>query len=93
MTISVEDRPARIRKRLEQALDPSELEIRDDSHLHQGHAGARGGGGHFAVRLRSVQFVGLNPLQRHRLVYAALTDMMPGEIHALSIQALTPSEP
>lgn len=75
----------RLRERL-LALEPSELELRDDSALHAGHAGAREGG-HFHVRIVSSQFVGLSPLARHRLVYAAVGDLMGRDVHALSIDA------
>lgn len=81
-----------IRERLESELAPSELEIRDDSHLHRGHAGARDGRGHFAVHVVSQAFDGLNRIQRHRLIYAALDSLMQTDIHALAITALTPSE-
>lgn len=73
------------------ALDPVQLDIRDDSALHAGHAGAAGGGGHFHIVIRSARFVGLAPLARHRLVYAALGDLMGTEIHALSIDARLPA--
>jgi BolA family transcriptional regulator, general stress-responsive regulator len=85
------DRLAAIRERLQQALAPVQLEIRDDSHHHAGHAG-HGGAGHFAALVVSEKFRGLNLVQRHRLVYQAVADLMPGEIHALSIQAHTPDE-
>lgn len=80
----------RMRVLLEAALAPSQLEIRDESAAHAGHAGARGGAGHFAVGICSAAFAGLSPLRRHRLVYDALSGMMPAEIHALSIDARTP---
>jgi BolA protein len=86
-----EDRILRIRLALE-ALSPRVLEIRDDSHKHAGHAGARDGRGHFSVQLVSAQFEGLPPLRRHRLVYDALGALMQTDIHALAIQARTPSE-
>ena len=79
-----------IRSRLQNALAPLQLEIRDDSALHAGHAGAREGG-HFHVAIISASFVGLAPLARHRLVYAALGDLMGQGIHALSIDARLPS--
>lgn len=82
-------RLARIRQRLQQALHPERLEIRDDGHLHIGHRQA-GGGGHFTVQISSARFHGHSTLARHRMVYAALEDMMPAEIHALSIQADIP---
>ena len=85
------DRVAAIRERLQQALAPAQLEIRDDSHQHAGHAG-HGGAGHFSVLVVSDQFRGRNLVQRHQLVYQAVADLMPQEIHALSIQAHTPDE-
>jgi BolA family transcriptional regulator, general stress-responsive regulator len=83
-------RVERIRAALETALQPTHLEIVDDSHLHAGHAGAAGGAGHFRVRIVSAAFAGRPPLQRHRMVYTALAALMPSEIHALSISAETP---
>lgn len=74
------------------ALDPSEIAIEDDSALHAGHEGAKSGGGHYRLRMVSERFSGLLPLARHRLVYDALGEMMQRDIHALSIQALTPDE-
>jgi BolA protein len=85
------DRVAALRERIERALAPARLEIRDDSHHHAGHAG-HGGAGHFAAFVVSERFRGLNPVQRHRLVYQAVADLMPAEVHALSIQAHTPDE-
>ena len=86
------DRVAAIRSKLQQALAPERLEITDDSHLHAGHAGAASGGGHFSVNIVSSRFKGCSTLARHRLVYQAVSDMMPGEIHALSIRARAPEE-
>ena len=85
-------RVALIEERLRRALEPQALQINDDSAAHAGHAGAREGGGPFTVLIVSRQFTGKALLQRHRLVYAALQDLMPGEIHALSIKAYTPEE-
>ncbi len=73
-------------------LSPEALEIVDDSALHAGHAGARDGGGHFRLRIVSHAFSGLGTLARHRLVYAALDELMPTRIHALSITALCPED-
>jgi BolA family transcriptional regulator, general stress-responsive regulator len=87
-----EGRVARMRAALEAALAPESLEIVDDSARHAGHAGARDGRGHFNVRIVSRAFAGLTPLARHRLVYAALGDMMQTDIHALSIFARAPGE-
>ena len=86
------DRVARIEARLRQQLAPDSLDIVDESAQHAGHAGARGGGGHFAATIVSNRFEGLNPIQRHRLVYEALGDLMKTDIHALSVRALTPKE-
>lgn len=85
------DRVARIEARLREALAPERIEIVDESSRHAGHAGARGGG-HFAVTLVSRRFEGLNTVQRHRLVYEALGEMMKTDIHALSLRALAPGE-
>ena len=86
------DRVQRIRTRLEAALQPSELEIIDDSHRHAGHAGARDGRGHFRVRVVTERFAGLPTLRRHQLVYECMAEMMQTDIHALSITALTPEQ-
>jgi len=81
-----------IRARLQEVFSPQQLVIDDDSAAHAGHAGARGGAGHFRVSIVSGQFSGLGAVARHRKVYEALTAMMGSEIHALSIQAKTPDE-
>jgi BolA protein len=72
-------------------LDPVTLEIRDDSAKHAGHAGAKEGG-HFAVNIVSPRFAGLSTMQRHRLVYDAVGNLMQRGIHALSIKASAPDE-
>jgi BolA protein len=74
------------------ALDPVEVELIDESHLHAGHAGAASGGGHFRLKIVSPRFEGLRLVMRHRLVYDSVHDMMHTEIHALAITALAPSE-
>ncbi|WP_317622921.1 BolA family protein [Thiohalobacter sp.] len=81
-----------IRERLQAALAPESIDIQDDTAKHAGHAGARGGGGHFIVRIVSTAFAGKTPVQRHRMVFEALGDAMQTEIHALSIDARTPDE-
>ncbi len=85
-------RVERIRTLLAEALDPVSLDVTDDSHKHAGHSGAGGGQGHFSVDIVSAAFAGKLPLARHRLVYAALGDMMQTDIHALAIRARTPDE-
>jgi len=89
---SAATRPERIRAVLIAALAPVELELVDESHKHVGHAGARDGRGHFATRIVSAEFEGKLAIARHRLVYAALGTLMQSDIHALSIEALTPGE-
>lgn len=75
------------------ALQPTQIEITDDSHKHAGHAGARAGGGHYTLNIVSAQFVGKNTLARQRMIYSALGEMMKhNEIHALVINAFTPEE-
>ena len=74
------------------SLEPISLEIEDESHLHAGHVGAQSGGGHFRLRMVSDCFRGHGTLARHRIIYAALGDMMQGPIHALAIKALTADE-
>ncbi len=86
------DRSSAIRSRLEQRFAPLELEVRDDSAAHAGHAGARDGRGHFAVRIVSAAFAEQPRLARHRMVYAALGELMQTDIHALSLAALAPGE-
>jgi len=81
-----------IREKLTAALSPEQLDIIDESHLHAGHPGARGGGGHFNVTIVSKSFKDESLLARHRMVYDALGDAMKNEIHALSIKANTPEE-
>lgn len=94
MTTKTEDKRVKIiRSRLQDALSPESLEITDDSHLHVGHAGAKGGAGHYSVDIISSAFANLNTVARHRLIYDALSDLMPDQIHALSIKAATPDKP
>jgi BolA protein len=69
------------------------LEVEDDSHHHAGHAGAADGRGHFSALIVSKRFAGMRQVQRHRLVYEAVGDLMVTDIHALSIHALAPGEP
>jgi BolA family transcriptional regulator, general stress-responsive regulator len=73
-------------------LNPVFLEIIDDSHKHAGHAGARGGGGHYLLHIVTPDFSGKTTMARHRMIYSALGEMMEHEIHALNIKAKTPEE-
>jgi BolA protein len=81
----------RMRERLA-ALAPAAISIADDSALHAGHAGAASGGGHYTLRLVSPRFEGKSRVERHRLVYDALADLMQREIHALAMVLLAPGE-
>lgn len=74
---------------LRAALQPQALEITDDSASHAGHAGHDGAdlGTHFSIHVRAACFKGLSHVQRHRLVYDALRDLIPQGIHALAIKA------
>ena len=73
-------------------LEPSRLELIDDSARHAGHAGAKNGGGHYRLLVVSAAFVGKSTVARHRMVYSALGELMRGKIHALSIESLAPNE-
>ncbi len=73
-------------------LDPISLEIEDDSAAHAGHKGNMGGG-HFNLKIASSQFSEKSQIMRHRLIYQALSDLMPQQIHALSIVAISPNDP
>lgn len=90
--MSNQERIAAIAASLKEQLQPSKLVIDDESHLHAGHAGAAGGAGHFRITITARAFTGLNSVARHRLVYGALKEFMPHEIHALAIHALAPNE-
>ncbi|CAD5374812.1 Cell division protein BolA [Rubrivivax sp. A210] len=82
---------AAITARLQQALSPSALKVQDDSHLHAGHQGAREGG-HYTVHITAECFTGLARLARHRLVYDSLGPLTALGVHALAINARSPSE-
>lgn len=86
------ERVKTIEAKLTDAFTPVMLRVKDQSHLHAGHDGAKSGGGHFQVTIVSAAFEGLRPLQRHRMVFSALGSMMESDIHALRITASTPDE-
>lgn len=86
------ERVERMRTRLSEALKTDAIEIVDEGHRHIGHPGAASGLGHFAVWIRSPLFTDASMLERHRLVYDALGDMMQTDIHAVSIRALADAE-
>lgn len=82
---------ARIEARLA-VLEPESLALADDSAQHAGHPGAAAGSGHFSLVIVSAQFAGRSRQARHRLVHAALGEMLGREIHAIAIKAYTPDE-
>ena len=86
------DRIQRIEKALVDEFSPVKLLVKDQSHLHVGHAGARSGLGHFDVTIVAEKFSGANRLRRHKMVYAALGELMQSDIHAVRITARTTSE-
>lgn len=86
------DRVSMIRERLTSALEPTRLDIIDQSAAHAGHEGAKSGGGHYVITIVAAAFAGLPLLKRHRLIYAAMGEAMKDEIHALSIRAYAPDE-
>jgi BolA protein len=82
-----------MRRRLEQALAPSKLDLVDDSEAHRGHGGYNPSGeSHFTLTIESPAFAGKSRVERQRLVYGALGDLMNERVHALSIRAAAPDE-
>ncbi len=86
--MSNEHRITLIRERLTAALAPSQLHIIDESHHHIGHAGAKTGLGHFKIHIASPQFHAKSDLAVHRMIYAALGELMKTDIHALTIEII-----
>lgn len=82
-----------IAQKLAAAFSPTELSVEDESARHAGHAGSRPGGEtHFNVRIVAEVFEGVSRVERQRRVYAALSDELKTNIHALSLTTLTPAE-
>jgi BolA protein len=82
-----------IRTRLQDALGAQHVDVEDESRLHAGHAGARAGGeSHFRALVVSSRFEGKGRVERQRMVYGALGELMSGPIHALAMRTLTPEE-
>jgi BolA protein len=80
-------------RRLNSSLSPTQIELTDDSEAHRGHGGYNPAGeSHFSLRIESAAFTGKSRVERQRLVYAALGDLMQERVHALSIKALAPGE-
>lgn len=87
-----QNRVTTIEQLLVTAFAPQDLLVKDQSHLHAGHAGSKEGKGHFDVTIVSEKFDGVNRIGRHRLVYDALGAFMESDIHALRINAFSPAE-
>jgi BolA protein len=87
-----EDRVEKIRAAISSKFEPSKLVIKDQSHLHAGHAGARDGKGHFDLYIVSELFAGATRVQRHKMVYDALAKLLETDIHAVRIKAITNAE-
>ena len=80
-------------RRLNSSLEPSRLELIDDSEQHRGHGGYNPAGeSHFTLRIESAAFAGKNRVERQRMIYAALGDLMRERVHAFSIRASVPGE-
>jgi BolA protein len=86
------ERVATIERLLTEAFAPTEILVKDQSHLHAGHAGAREGKGHFDVMIVSEDFAGQGRIDRHRMVYDALGSFMQSDVHALRINAISPAD-
>ncbi len=89
---TVSERSAWLADTLRRGFDPLHLTIEDESHLHRGHPGAAGGGGHFRVLIVSARFRNQAAVARQRAVYAHLGDAIGSTIHALALRTLTPEE-
>ena len=82
-----------ITNKLREAFIPESLDVQDESHLHEGHAGHRPGGEtHFRVYIVSPAFKGKSRIERHRMINTALDSELKGSVHALAIQAQAPGE-
>ena len=82
-----------ITKKLREAFSPESLEVQDESHLHEGHAGHRPGGEtHFRVYIVSQAFSGKSRVERHRMINAALSAELAGSVHALALHVKSPGE-
>jgi len=82
-----------ITKKLTEAFTPESLDVTDESHLHEGHAGHRPGGEtHFRVHIVSRAFEGKSRVDRHRMINQALADELDGRVHALALKAQAPGE-
>jgi BolA family transcriptional regulator, general stress-responsive regulator len=84
-----EERIQIIRTRVQEKFSPARLEVIDDSAQHKGHAGSRGGAGHYTLIISADTLKNKSRIDAHREIYALLDDLIPHEIHALVIKILT----
>lgn len=87
-----QERKKEITRLLAEAFDPETLGVEDESYQHEGHAGAKDGRGHFRVLIITEVFEDKSMIERHRMIYRVLDDMMRLDIHALAIDAWSPDE-
>jgi BolA protein len=87
-----QDRKKEITRLLTDAFDPETLGVEDESYMHEGHEGAKDGRGHFRVLIIANVFEGKSMIERHRMIYRVLDDMLRLDIHALAIDAWSPDE-
>ena len=82
-----------MRRRLNSALSPSFIRLTDDSEKHRGHGGYNPAGeSHFTLEIESADFAGTSRVERQRMIYRALGDLMRERVHALSIRATAPGD-
>lgn len=83
----------RIREKLMVALEPTRLDVVNESHLHAGHINSPNSGqSHFSVLVVAAAFAGKSRLQRHRIVNEALAAELQDGVHALAVKAYAPGE-
>lgn len=87
-----QQRKAEINRLLTEAFEPDTLGVEDESYLHEGHEGARDGRGHYRVLIIAEVFEGKSMIERHRMIYRVLDQMMRTDIHAIAIDAWAPEE-
>lgn len=92
MTARSQATKEQIERKMRTELEAVHVEVEDDTWKHIGHAGAATGGGHFILVVVSPRFEGVNSLDRRRLVFSTLNTEMKGDIHALTVRAVAPSE-
>jgi BolA protein len=80
-------------RRLNSALSPTRVELNDDSEQHRGHGGYNPAGeSHFTLKIESAAFEGKSRVERQRMIYGALGELMDSRVHALSIRATAPGD-